>query len=107
MKIVRLLLNSNKEYALFILHMNKYKAWTEVDSAGFSTVCVEVSEQEVEESGKPSVAHWVSLTECSNDGVYCSRCHKKIFKHNYAKRFKLRSKFCPNCGAKMLGMEEL
>ena len=48
--------------------------------------------------------HWVSLTDCSNAGVYCSNCHKKVYKEDYAscnRKNKLRSNYCPNCGAKM------
>lgn len=47
---------------------------------------------------------WVSLTDCANAGVYCSVCHKKVYKEDYAwcnKRNKVRSNYCPNCGAKM------
>ena len=47
---------------------------------------------------------WTSLTECSNEGVYCSVCHKKAWKADYAacaKKNKIRSNYCPNCGAKM------
>lgn len=49
--------------------------------------------------------HWVSLTDCSNAGVYCSVCHKKVYKEDYAwcnRKNKLRSDYCPNCGAKMM-----
>lgn len=48
--------------------------------------------------------HWISLTNCSNSGVYCSVCHKKVYKEDYAwcnRKNKLRSNYCPNCGAKM------
>ena len=48
--------------------------------------------------------HWVSLTNCSNAGVYCSACHKKVYKEDYAwcnRKNKLRSDYCPHCGAKM------
>lgn len=45
---------------------------------------------------------WVLLDECSNEGVYCSICHKKVYKTEYANQ-KLKSKYCPNCGAKMDG----
>ena len=52
--------------------------------------------------------HWVSLTDCSNAGVYCSVCRKKVYKEDYAwanRKNKLRSKFCPNCGA-LMDLEE-
>ena len=48
--------------------------------------------------------HWVSLTDCANAGVYCSVCHKKVYKEDYAwcnRKNKLRSEYCPHCGAKM------
>lgn len=44
--------------------------------------------------------HWNVLDECANEGVYCSCCHKKIYKLYYANQ-KLKSKYCPNCGALM------
>ena len=49
---------------------------------------------------------WISLTECANEGVYCSICKKKVWKSDYAlcshkSRNKRRSGYCPNCGAKM------
>lgn len=50
--------------------------------------------------------YWVSLTDCANAGVYCSLCHKKVYKEDYAwcnRKNKLRSDYCPNCGAKMDG----
>ena len=49
---------------------------------------------------------WISLTDCSNAGVYCSVCHKKVYKEDYAicnRKNKFRSDYCPNCGAKMDG----
>ena len=46
--------------------------------------------------------YWLLLDECANAGVYCSVCHKKVYKEEYANQ-KLKSKFCPNCGAKMDG----
>lgn len=50
--------------------------------------------------------NWVTLTDCSNEGVYCSVCHKKVYRHDYAlcsRKNKLRSAYCPNCGARMDG----
>lgn len=49
--------------------------------------------------------HWISLTECANAGVYCSVCNKKVYKEDYAwcnRKNKLRSEYCPHCGAKMM-----
>ena len=56
---------------------------------------------------KPVVhGRWIPLTECANEGVYCSICKKKVWKSDYAQcskksRNKLESNYCPNCGAKM------
>lgn len=49
--------------------------------------------------------YWVSVTDCANAGVYCSVCHKKIYKEDYARcnrKNKLRSNYCPHCGSKMM-----
>lgn len=43
---------------------------------------------------------WVLLDECSNEGVYCSVCHKKVYRKEYANQ-KVKSNYCPNCGAIM------
>ena len=50
--------------------------------------------------------HWVSLTDCANAGVYCSVCHKKVYKERNCPVYKKRIEsnfwsYCPNCGAKM------
>lgn len=47
-------------------------------------------------------AKWFLLNECSNEGVYCSNCHKKVYRSDYANQ-KVKSKYCPNCGARMGG----
>ena len=50
--------------------------------------------------------YWASLTDCANAGVYCSVCNKKIYKEDYARcnrKNKLRSDYCPHCGARMDG----
>ena len=46
--------------------------------------------------------YWTLLKNCSNAGVYCSVCHKKVYRVNYA-NVKVESKYCPNCGARMDG----
>ena len=47
-------------------------------------------------------AKWFLLNECSNEGVYCSKCKKKVYRSDYANQ-KVKSKYCPNCGARMDG----
>lgn len=44
--------------------------------------------------------HWKLLDECSNAGVYCSVCGKKVYRTDYANQ-KIKSKYCPNCGSIM------
>lgn len=44
---------------------------------------------------------WHLLDKCSNAGVYCSVCHKKVYKEPYYANVKVKSNFCPNCGADM------
>lgn len=46
--------------------------------------------------------YWKLFDNCSNAGVYCSVCNKKVYKEHYA-NVKVKSKFCPNCGAIMDG----
>ena len=49
--------------------------------------------------------YWVSLTDCANAGVYCSVCNKKVYIEDYAwcnRKNKLRSNYCPHCGANMM-----
>ena len=51
---------------------------------------------------KPKIGKWIILDECANEGVYCSECHKKVFKLEFSHTMKWRNfKYCPNCGAKM------
>lgn len=52
---------------------------------------------------KEDIKHgeWQLIDECSNEGVYCSVCHKKVYRTDYANQ-KIKSKYCPNCGAIMV-----
>lgn len=43
---------------------------------------------------------WELIDECANEGIYCSNCHKKVYRAKYANQ-KVKSNYCPNCGAKM------
>lgn len=47
---------------------------------------------------------WELLDECANAGVYCSVCRKKVYWEYYA-NVKPKSKYCPNCGARMEAKE--
>ena len=49
---------------------------------------------------------WFLLDDCANAGIYCSVCHKKVYREEYAYR-KFKSKYCPNCGAKMDGERKI
>ena len=44
---------------------------------------------------------WFLLDECLNAGVYCSICHKKVYREPYYANVKVKSNFCPHCGADM------
>ena len=48
--------------------------------------------------------HWIELDECSNEGYYCSKCHKRIIKIGWSNTVK-KIKYCPNCGRRMEGEE--
>ena len=53
--------------------------------------------------------YWASLTDCANAGVYCSVCHKKVYKEDYAgcnRKNKLRSAYCSNCGGEMMTKQQ-
>ena len=54
-----------------------------------------VSREQVEKVWR---GEWMALDECSNEGVYCKRCKKKVYRIEYANE-KMRSPFCPVCGA--------
>lgn len=47
--------------------------------------------------------YWYLLDDCANEGVYCSVCNKKVYKTDYANQ-RIKSNYCPNCGAKMGGV---
>ena len=51
-----------------------------------------------EQAEKVWRGEWMALDECSNEGVYCKRCKKKVYRIEYANE-KMRSPFCPACGA--------
>ena len=67
--------------------------------AGTMTVPMDNIKDDAKENGRKH-GYWYELDECANEGVYCSVCNKKVYKLNYANQ-KLKSKYCPNCGAIM------
>lgn len=54
---------------------------------------------------QPKTGYWHLLDECSNSGYYCSECLKKVVKEGWSKTVK-KIKFCPNCGCRMMEVEE-
>lgn len=67
-------------------------------------ICFGIKQLPIADVEQVRHARWVTLTECANEGAYCSLCHKKVYRADYAwcnKRNKVRSNYCPNCGARM------
>ena len=54
-----------------------------------------VSREQVEKVWR---GEWIVLNECANEGLYCKRCRKKVYRIEYANE-KMESPFCPHCGA--------
>lgn len=67
--------------------------------AGTMTIPMDNAKEDIKEANKKH-GHWSVLDECAIEGVYCSVCNKRVYKLNYANQ-KLKSKYCPNCGAIM------
>lgn len=83
-------------------HISTFRA----NLAGLSDLAIVLCGGHTIEAEPVKHGKWFELTECSNEGVYCSVCHKKVYKVDYAwcvKKNKVRSNYCPNCGAKMDG----
>ena len=45
---------------------------------------------------------WYMLADCAHAGLYCSACGRRVHREEFAYK-KLRSKYCPHCGARMDG----
>lgn len=54
------------------------------------------------------VAHgqWYMLDDCANAGLYCSACGRRVHHEEFAYK-KLKSKYCPHCGAWMDGGDNI
>ena len=48
---------------------------------------------------------WYMLDDCENAGLYCSACSRRVHREEFAYK-KLKSKYCPHCGARMDGGHE-
>ena len=56
-------------------------------------------------SGK--IGYWFKLSNCGNEGYYCSRCHKKVYRIDYSNTMKWKNfQYCPNCGSHNLYMAD-
>lgn len=51
------------------------------------------------EEQKAKEGHWIVLEFCANEGIYCSKCHMKIFDRTTKPKKKL-SQYCPHCGSR-------
>ena len=81
------------------LKQRKVSVECEKRYASLSFAINELEQQTCEDCIK---GKWIILDECANEGVYCSECHKKVFKLEFSPTMKRRNfKYCPNCGAKM------
>ena len=45
---------------------------------------------------------WYMFDDCANAGLYCSACSRRVHREEFAYK-KLKSKYCPHCGARMDG----
>ena len=94
-----------KEHEQLADWLKELKAYKEdchiLTDAAYSDLCLRASKYEDRPKGK-----WIILDDCSNEGVYCSECHKKVFKIDYSNTVKIRSNYCPNCGADMREEQE-
>lgn len=64
-------------------------------------------EFEIEDAPAADVAEvvhgqWYMLDDCANAGLYCSACNRRVHHEEFAYK-KLKSKYCPHCGARMDG----
>ena len=79
----------------------------DMENDGHDFVHLNVARKAIEEAPAADVAEvvhgrWKLLDECSNAGVYCSICHKAVYRESaWYKNVHIKSKYCPNCGAKM------
>ena len=83
-----------------IRNYKKEKVWTV--KCIHRDACYHMEDKTIENK---KTGKWVEFSDCSNEGVYCSVCHKKVYKKNYSNTMKIRSPFCPNCGSIMDGVE--
>lgn len=86
-----------KAAATKALNQNRFPGAPYVD-AGISIAIGVINDMKM--PNDESLGQWELFKNCSNSGVYCSICHKKIYKESYANQ-KYLSKFCPNCGHPM------
>jgi hypothetical protein len=92
-------MNTTSEYIERKALLKKAK---ELASGSFSTPLIISAIEDAPKVDVVEVKHgeWYLLKNCANEGVYCSVCTKKVYKTDYANQ-KIKSPFCPNCGAKM------
>ena len=97
-------IDADKLYEL--IRTNDYRLATINGSIdyGMFTIGIKQAIDEIPTADVAEVKHgeWELFEDCANAGVYCTVCHKKVYREYYA-NVKPKSKYCPNCGARMDG----
>lgn len=95
--------------ANFIRHEDALFALRKAERGGSMTALtrLERAYAEIREMPAADVAEvvhgqWYMLDDCANAGLYCSACSRRVHREEFAYK-KLKSKYCPHCGARMDG----
>ncbi len=100
----RLLMKLKQNRLLFLKACGDFSSFSEKDKSRVDEIdnCIAeiVNAPTIDPEELRPKGRWIVLDECSNAGVYCSNCHKAVYKEHY-KNVKIKSNYCPKCGAKM------
>lgn len=89
----------------FIQYLEKCKKGAAVTNLVWAAImAIERDVRDMPAADVAPVVHgeWYLLDDCANAGLYCSVCSRRVHREEFAYK-KLRSKYCPHCGAKMDG----
>lgn len=91
-----------------INHLAICKKGTDIPNLAWAAItAIECYVRDMPAADVAPVVHgkWYLLDDCANAGMYCSVCSRRVHREEFAYK-KLRSKYCPHCGAKMDGGNE-